>query len=120
MVTKKLLGGTPSITLDDIERHNLPCVTLSASVPGFLYDQNGNGHTPTTIPERTKLVNFFRDVAEIWRAKYGGDPIPVDVLFPDGRFVHMTAGVDALLKIVPEQESMEWVTETQRYERSTK
>lgn len=113
---KPLPPGTPTISLDEIERYNFPCVVLAAPVPGFYYVEGGrlDDRSPVVIPTGARLVDFHRDVAEIWRAKYG-DPCPVNVNFPDGRFVSMTASVKELLDVVPEQDPVEWVTETQRY-----
>lgn len=105
---QKITPGIPTISLDEIDRYNFPCVTLGASVPGFFYAESGHreDRVPTTIPAGARLVDFHRDVAEIWRGKYG-DPYPVNVNFPGGRFVHMTASAEELLSVVPEQESME-------------
>lgn len=117
MSSKKLPPGTPTISLDEIERYNFPCVELSAPVPGFFYAASGRreDRVPTMIPAGSRLVDFHYDVAEIWRAKHG-DPYPVNVNFLDGRFVYMTASVEELLRVVPRQPPMEWVVETQRYE----
>jgi hypothetical protein len=107
--------GIPSYTLADIERHAIPVETISEPLEAWLY---GKGEmrekTSVSLPAGTRLVGFHRDVAAIWSVKYA-DPFPCDVIFPDGRFVHLCVNVDQALKLVPTQAHFEWDVETQRY-----
>lgn len=107
--------GTPTITLVDIERHAMPVETIHEPAEAWLYDKGGmREKTPILLPPGTRLVNFFRDVAEIWSVKYN-DPFPCDVIFPDGRFIHLCMNVQDVLRLVPTQIPRKWDAPSQKW-----
>lgn len=107
----------PAITMEEIQKHKLPCFTLSKPVRGWARENDGMRGEEIIIPSGLIMVRVFPNVLRRLLERHKDDMNVGNFITPDGEIITYFYRITDALKALPEDiTEVRWCTETQTYE----
>jgi hypothetical protein len=105
----------PTLTLEEIARHNVPAFPLSRDISGWEVDSKGNVSSFIVIPAGSRAVTLYADDCRALLARYGQDRGVADFILPDGRHLTLFFKPSEAARALPQEcPRWEWDVPSQR------